>query len=101
MQKVVRGGQVAVLVSPGYGSGWSTWNNNEALLYDPDMVAWVEADKPGDPPDIEAKYGDMLFMAGAYDLVIHWVPIGARFRIEEYDGYETLRLENQYQWYTA
>ena len=26
IEKVVRDGKVAVLVSPGYGAGWSTWN---------------------------------------------------------------------------
>ena len=42
MNKLIRDGQVAVLVSPGYGAGWYTWHHIEELVYDPCVVAWVE-----------------------------------------------------------
>lgn len=102
--KVVRGGMVAVLVSPNHGAGWSTWargENVEKCLYDPETVAWVEAGMPDPRPDFESKFGDEFFDGGAEDLVVHWVPIGKRFRIEEYDGAESLCLESDYDWYTA
>ena len=31
-KKYIRDGQVAVIYSPGYGAGWSTWNEHEELL---------------------------------------------------------------------
>ena len=45
-ERVVRDGRVAVLVSPGFGAGWSTWADRELrerLLFDPEVVAWVTA----------------------------------------------------------
>ena len=43
MDKVIRDGKVAVLVSYGYGAGWSTWNSarSDSLLFDPDIVQMV------------------------------------------------------------
>ena len=106
MEKVIRGDMVAVLVSPGYGAGWFTWSrshpNSEALLFDPEVVAWVEAGKVGPLPDIEAKYGfEGFFGGGADDLVIQWVPVGKKFRVHEYDGSESLVFEEDYRWYIA
>ena len=101
MQKLIRDGRVAVLVSPGYGAGWYTWHYNEELLYDPSIVEWLEQDNM---PKIEAylalKYKDEYF-GGLEDLVVMWVPVGARFRIEEYDGAESLVLESEERWITA
>lgn len=106
MDKVVRDGKVAVIVSPGFGAGWSTWASSDIasrIVFDPDVVAWIEAGKVGPLPDIGSKYGDEdhFYDGGAEDLTIYWVPIGQKFRIEEYDGHETLRLEEDYKWLTA
>jgi hypothetical protein len=105
MEKVIRNGIVAVLISPHYGAGWSTWcsePNAEVVIFDPDMVAWVENGKVGDPPNMEEKYGFEYFYDGGADaLEIVWVPEGARFRIKEHDGYESLVLESDQKWITA
>lgn len=107
MEKVVRDGKVAVLVSPGFGAGWYTWARTddakaECLLFDPEMVEWVLAGKNGEPPDLEAKYGlEHLYTGGAEDLVVQWVPVGAKFRIHEYDGSESLVLESDEKWVIA
>ena len=43
MNKLIRDGKVAVLVSPGHGAGWSTWNaEHEEILFDPAIVEFVE-----------------------------------------------------------
>ena len=40
--KVIRDGKVAVLYSPGFGAGWSTWNShNPDLLFDSIIVDFV------------------------------------------------------------
>lgn len=105
MNKVVRDGKVAVLVSPGFGAGWSTWADSEVseiMLFEPEVVAWVEGGKKGTFPNLEEKYPDSYFYEGGVnDLQIEWVPVGTRFRIQEYDGSETLILESEEIWFTA
>ena len=33
MKKLERNGKIAILYSPEYGAGWSTWNNHEELIF--------------------------------------------------------------------
>jgi len=101
MQKLIRNGQVAVLVSPGYGAGWYSWHSNEQLLFDPSIVQWIEEDdREKIQAYLELRYPDETTI-GLEDLVVEWVPVGARFRIEEYDGAESLVLESTQCWMTA
>ena len=42
MDKVIVNGKVAVLYSPGYGSGWYTWNQEfPELIFSPAIVKMV------------------------------------------------------------
>ena len=101
MQKVIRNNKVAVLVSPGFGAGWYSWHNIEELLYDPSIVSWVESQEFDKIKTyIELKYVDD-YISGIEDLVVEWVPVGAQFRIKEYDGAESLLLESDQRWMTA
>ena len=101
MNKLIRDKKVAVLVSPGFGAGWYSWHSIEELLYDPSIVEWLEQDNM---PKIQAylalKYKDEYF-GGLEDLVVMWVPVGAKFRIKEYDGSESLVLESEERCMTA
>ena len=101
MKKLIRDEKVAVLVSPGYGAGWYSWHSVEELVYDPSIVEWVE-NKQLDKilTYMELKYPD-TYCGGVEDLEVNWVPVGARFRIDEYDGAENLVLESQERWMTA
>ena len=114
MEKVIRNGHVGVLVSRDYGAGWSTWNREvPALMFDPFIVNMV-ARTSDQEPDFELeqieieqitaycalKYPD-AYLGGLSGLVVEWVPQGARFRIDEYDGKESLVLESQEEWVTA
>ena len=88
--KVERDGKVAVIVSPGFGAGWSTWaDDSEAAAFDPDVVAWIEGGKVGGTEAFGEKYG---YTGGLRDVVIEWVPKGCRFEIDEYDGSESLHI---------
>jgi hypothetical protein len=103
-ERVIRDGRVAVLVSPGFGAGWSSWADRELrerVLFDPEVVAWVEGGKRGPLPDLEEKYGDHFYDGGASDLMIEWVPVGVKFRIHEYDGSESLVRESEEEWFVA
>jgi hypothetical protein len=103
MEKVVRNGLVAVLVSPGFGAGWSSWNPlKPELLFDPEVVAMVEDGTNAETITAycEAKYSDGYF-GGSDDLIIEWVPVGTQFRVHEYDGSETLEFKDAMDWITA
>ena len=96
-------GQVAVLISTGYGAGWYTWHYQPDLLWDAQVVDMVLAQAPA--ADIVAycrrTYGDDHWYGGAGDLVVEWVEPGRPFRIDEYDGAETLVYRDQYGWITV
>jgi hypothetical protein len=96
MNKVIRDGKVAVLVSPGFGAGWSTWGSEHRdwALFAPELVAWVEGGKKEDIDEIVelALGGAHFYTGGSHDLVIEWVEQGQQFIIEEHDGSETLTL---------
>lgn len=93
-KKHVVDGKVAVLISPGFGAGWSTWappGLEEEFLFDPGLVelllnkatsiqlrSYAEKRWPG------------AYHGGAGSLEVHWVPEGERFDVDEYDGSEAL-----------
>ena len=103
--KVVRDGKVAVLLSPGYGAGWYTWNRQHTeLLFLPRVVEMVLNEAPHYEIEayVNSLYGeDEIYTNGAGALVVKWVPQGAQFQIEEYDGSESLRLKDSQDWITA
>ena len=96
MEKVIRNGKVAVLISGGFGSGWWTWNMEHIqLLFHPKLVEMVEN---GNQRQITENWCEEhlgipnVYVGGAADLFIEWVDEGAAFWIEEYDGNESLKL---------
>ena len=94
MEKVIRDGKVAVLVSPGFGAGWYTWNSHKELLFHPKLVALVEAGKQSeiDQDWVKNELGiNNVYCGGASDLEIVWLPEGTAFEIDEYDGSELLK----------
>jgi len=104
MEKVIRDGKVAVLYSPGFGAGWSTWNYSfPECLFDPDIVEMLE--KEVDANEIvqfaERKYGEEFYAGGADDLRIMWLSEGTLFRINEYDGSESLETSDTIEWNVA
>jgi hypothetical protein len=104
VKKVIRNGQVAVLYHPTYGAGWYSWHGIPDLIYDPLVVDMVESGV--DPEKIYAycneHYTDTYHYFGGSDgLSIAWLPEGTEFRIEEYDGAETIRLKQDYTWMVA
>ena len=108
MDKVIRDGKVAVLVSPGYGAGWSTWawrgeeDYRDFMLFDPTLVTMVER---GDSVDAIETYVTAVHphtcCFGADDLTIEWLPVGTAFRIHEYDGSESVEIRDEMDWKIA
>ena len=103
MEKLIRDDKVAVLVSPGFGAGWSTWDHTygEDLIFDPVLAAYIDEGKMD-----EAKTYVTMRFPEAYDggveyLVVHWVPVGTAFRIHEYDGSESIEVKDKMDWVVA
>jgi hypothetical protein len=96
--KVIRDGMVAVLISPGYGAGWSTWNRGDGL-FEPLIVEWIENGCPYSEEELEYRLKEKLGVDYFYtweraaDLVIKWLPVGTKFLVQEYDGSEYIITE--------
>ena len=105
MNKVIKNDKVAVLYSPGFGTGWYTWHGLEQLVFEPKIVEMVEAERQEeiDKKWIRENLGllEHAYYGGAKDLEIRWVPIGKRFMIKEYDGAESVILEDDLNFLTA
>jgi hypothetical protein len=88
-------GQVAVLISPGYGAGWSTWAHNgnaEAMLFDSRLVDAVLAKMDAQEfVNFCESLGYDEYFGGADDLTVVWLDAGTHFVVEEYDGSESIR----------
>ena len=88
-------GNVAVLISPGFGAGWSSWSHGEgteALLFDSRLVDAVLAKMPLEEfIALCESLGYDHYKGGAGDLEVVWLEPGTRFVVEEYDGSESIR----------
>lgn len=113
----------AVLVSHGFGAGWSTWSTQDGaphLACDKRIVEFWLAHKDNkewmrsvdtmldteSPASKEAAsffksigYHNCPYMGGFNDIKLHWVPANSKWRIEEYDGAESLMFEDDYIWF--
>ena len=86
MEKLIKDGKVAVLISPGFGAGWSTWvHGNQECLFEPEIVEAVLAGKGTAEIErlAEAKYGEGFYTGGASGLEVFWLPVGTQFIVEE------------------
>jgi len=103
MEKVIKDGKVAVLISTGYGAGWSTWNTESPeMLFDPTLVQMVEAD--ADMSELVAyaeKQWPNAYHGGLDELAVCWIDQGTEFRINEYDGSERIEVRNEVDWIVA
>ena len=107
----------AVLVSKGFGAGWSSWEGSE-LAYDARVVKFwldhkdnekwmhdVDSCRVDNPAVEEAKTFfkkefnlDYIYMGGFSDIVLEWVPAGTYWRIDEYDGAESIEYLDTREW---
>jgi hypothetical protein len=88
-------GYVGVIVSGGYGAGWSSWGgNSEFLTMDKTLVdmclndtSYVEVEEYLEKCGVGGHY-----MGGWSDAAVEWIPKGTAFKIDEYDGSESLEI---------
>lgn len=104
-----KGKRYAVLVSPGYGAGWSIWNDSR-LAYDKRVVEfWLshkedknfmetverfdrpESDAHKEAREFSESCGyEMPYMGGFDQIEVEYVKPGEMWKIREYDGSEWL-----------
>ena len=92
----------AVLVSSGYGAGWSSWNQSE-LAYDKRVVEYYMTHSPLTPrEEVEAameQFGyEDVYAGGWHKIHVDWVLANAVWRMDEYDGAEHIEYLNLEQW---
>lgn len=95
MEKYVNdSGQIGVLVSGGFGAGWSTWGEDSNFLsMDKTLVEMKLNNAPQEEVEAycEKVKGVAPYMGGWDDARVEWIDKGTSFTIEEYDGSESLR----------
>jgi hypothetical protein len=102
VEKLIIDGEVAVLVSHGYGAGWYSWEHDERMLFDP-VIARALLDNVGDEKlmDIASERYPGAYLGGLDGLTVHWIPVDTQFQITEYDGSEGLRFADTERWIVA
>lgn len=99
---VVRDGKVAIIISPGFGAGWYSWNiDKPQLLFDPEIVRMLEEKLYSEiEPYCEKVYGEDGYYR-VETLKIEWVPVGVLFHIHEYYGAESVVRQDEEEWFIA
>ena len=101
MKMFKKDGKTAVLVSPGFGAGFSTWNKPE-MAVDFDLVeAFLSGDMNRFEYIVVEKYGENMYLGGMENLMVVWVDEGKKFRVDEYDGNERVEILEDADWFTA
>lgn len=112
MNKVIQDGKVAVILCGSYGTPWYNDHFEEDLVFDPHIVDLILEMRAGKMPEehfldyLETYLTDMGMdhvRMGHFrtDLEVEWVPVGSRFIIHEYDGYEYIVFERELNWFNA
>ena len=102
MRKLNENGKVAVLYSPEFGAGWYTWNQEHPeILFDPAMVKLVEKGQYDELATyVELKYPG-IYTGGLNNLQVEWIEEGKKFRVVEYDGCESIEVNDEIDWMIA
>lgn len=124
--KVYFENKIAVLVSGGFGAGWYSWNlENKDCLTNPKLIElvlekekledelgkinWSLRDKSETKKKINLSikniedvstglYGKDFYSGGASGLYVEWIEEGYSFKIEEYDGNESILFRDSEDW---
>lgn len=105
MEKVYKEGKVGVIVSPGYGGGYS--DSGDLDIFDKDVIHAIRK-YPTDPHGAEADYKKIMkekynkdYFPDFKQLEVEWLPEGTVFQIHEYDGYESIQIRDKMSWHVA
>lgn len=99
-----KGKFTAVLISPDFGAGYSTWGYGNCMDGEliKELLENVDNFNPNEVDDgTEIDVSD--YMSSTYDslFTVCFVPTGTLFRISEYDGSESIVYFNENDFYEA
>jgi hypothetical protein len=103
MEKVIKDGKVAVLVSNDWGwvSGFHTYGAPLEAIFNPQLVELIENKNNNEAMEfIKKTYPNV----SAYDitgLCVEWVEEGREFYITKYDGLESIVYKDEIKWIIA
>lgn len=104
-QKLERDGLVAVIVSPGYGAGWSTWadgKDQQKYMFDSRVAQAILGNSLTPVKMKEWGYGDYEQDSHRLSqLQVVWVPKGSAVKIDCYDGNESYTVIRNPEWITV
>ena len=96
-----------VLISRGFGAGWSSWNDPR-MAFDERLIRAFEcgiSEEDMKELCVECGYvdvnGDPPYMGGFKQLEVVDIPSGELFQIMEYDGSEYIEYFDESDWYLA
>lgn len=96
-----------VLISPGFGAGWSTYGCKE-MATDKELIELFEKGCTCEQmrqllisKNFKDVYGGYPYMGGFGDLTVEEVPPGRLFKINEYDGAESIEFFDEDEWFFA
>ena len=102
MNKLIKDGKVAILYSPGFGAGWFTWNPTmPELIFEPAIAQFVLDEKFDELQTYVALKYPQIYDGGMMDLEVAWIPEGTEFKINEYDGAESVETKDEIGWLVA
>ena len=99
IEKYIQDNKAAILYSPGFGAGWSTWDKEE-ISYDKRIVEKFLAG--ADEKEMKSFLNEIgykdVYMGGYKQLKIKWLPVGTKYIIYEYDGNESIQTIESLPW---
>jgi hypothetical protein len=103
MSKLIRDGKVAIIVSPGFGAGWSTWNQEYPDCDTAAELAQCILDGGGslERETVAKRLFPEAYVGGLDQAEVQWLPEGTHYRIDEYDGAESIETFDETNWRTA
>ena len=97
----------SILYSPGYGAGWSTWADKDQAVFltqDPTLVSFAQRKATIEEVSnyLKTIYPDNVpYLGGWGDITIFELSKGTLYRIEEYDGSESVVTLSNVEWMVA
>jgi deoxyribodipyrimidine photolyase len=103
MEKVIKDGKVAVLVSNDWGwvSGFYTSGAPLEAIFNPQLVELIDNQKYDEAKDFVRKTYPNTSIFSVTDLYVEWVEEGREFYITEYGGIESIVFKDEVKWITA
>lgn len=90
-----------ILISAGFGAGWSTWNSEykEFLLFDEGLIKLAKEKASEEQVKEYLKENGINAYTGGWDgIYVCCLDDDEQFIVEEYDGSESIRVKESEDW---